>query len=40
MNPKFDSYSGFMDDGGAKTDLDKDAEGRGHQDPDRLRHSD
>ena len=23
MNPKFDSYSGFMDDGGAKTDLDK-----------------
>ena len=23
MNSKFDSYSGFMDDGGAKTDLDK-----------------
>jgi nicotinamidase/pyrazinamidase len=23
MNPKFDSYSGFMDDGGAKTELDK-----------------
>lgn len=23
MNPKFDSYSGFADDGGAKTDLDK-----------------
>ena len=23
MNPKFDSYSGFMDDGGSKTDLDK-----------------
>ncbi len=22
-NPKFDSYSGFMDDGGTKTDLDK-----------------
>ncbi len=22
MNPKFDSYSGFMDDGGAKTELD------------------
>jgi nicotinamidase/pyrazinamidase len=23
MNSKFDSYSGFMDDGGAKTELDK-----------------
>jgi nicotinamidase/pyrazinamidase len=23
MNPKFDSYSGFMDDGGSKTELDK-----------------
>ena len=23
MDPKFDSYSGFMDDGGAKTELDK-----------------
>ena len=29
MNPKFDSYSGFMDDGGAKTDLDKELKAAG-----------
>jgi nicotinamidase/pyrazinamidase len=28
-NPKFDSYSGFMDDGGAKTDLDKELKAAG-----------
>jgi nicotinamidase/pyrazinamidase len=29
MDPKFDSYSGFMDDGGAKTDLDKELKAAG-----------
>jgi len=29
MDPKFDSYSGFMDDGGVKTDLDKELKSAG-----------